>query len=169
MPRDTDVLHMQVDLRRGTSPPAWPTGVLTTSWQDSAAPSVHGLLCRAYRRGGGEVDQDYVKWMNGFTSDAEFDPAACILAWSGRELAGVALCWSSAFVKDLCVSEPQRGRGLGEALARAAMVLFAKRGAPVLSLKVEADNPSDAPRLYRRCGFEVVERISVTRHDAAGN
>jgi len=155
MPGEAEVLHMQVDLRRCTTVPAWPAGVLTTQWHDAAAPAVHGLLCRAYRRGGGEVDQDYTKWMSAFTTDPEFDPSACILAWSGRELAGVALCWSSAFVKDLCVSESQRGRGLGEALVRAAMVLFANRGARVLSLKVEADNPSGAPRLYRRCGFDV--------------
>jgi ribosomal protein S18 acetylase RimI-like enzyme len=169
MPNDTDVLRMQVDLRRCTARPAWPTGVLTTQRQDAAAPAVHGLLCSAYRRGGGEVKQDYIKWLNEFTTDPEFDPSACILAWSGRELAGVALCWSSAFVKDLCVSESQRGRGLGEALVRAAMVLFANRGVPALSLKVDVNNPSEAPRLYQRCGFEVVERITVKRHDAAGN
>jgi ribosomal protein S18 acetylase RimI-like enzyme len=159
MPEGSEVLRMQADLRRGTSAPRWPAGVLAARWQDAAASAVHGLLCSAYRRGGGEVDQDRVKWTNAFTTDPEFDPSACILAWTGRELAGVALCWSSAFVKDLCVSESQRGRGLGEALVRAAMVLFANRGAPVLSLKVHADNPSGAPRLYRRCGFEVVERI----------
>jgi ribosomal protein S18 acetylase RimI-like enzyme len=159
MLEDTDVLRMQAALRRGTTAPRWPAGVVTTEWQDAAAPAVHGLLCSAYRRGGGKVDQDCTRWMNEFTTDPEFDPSACILAWTGRELAGVALCWSSAFVKDMCVSESQRGRGLGEALVRAAMVLFANRGAPVLSLKVHADNPSGAPRLYRRCGFEVVERI----------
>src|SRR5262245_48328243 len=169
MPKDTDILHMRVGLRRCTTPPAWPTGVLATQWQDAAAPAVHGLLCSAYRRGGGEVDQDYMKWMNEFTADPEFDPSTCILAWSGPELAGVALCWSSAFVKDLCVSESRRGRGLGEALVRTAMVLFANRGAPALSLKVHADNPSGAPRLYRRCGLEVVERVTVKRHDAAGD
>ncbi len=150
---------MQADLRRGARPPVWPAAVRATHWQDTAAPAVHGLLCSAYRPGGGgEVDQDYARWKDWFTNDAEFDPSACILAWSGGELAGVVLCWSSAFVKDLCVAESQRGRGLGEALVRAAMVLFADRGAPALSLKVHADNPSGAPRLYRRCGFEVIER-----------
>jgi ribosomal protein S18 acetylase RimI-like enzyme len=160
MPRDTEVLLMRADLHRVISPPAWPRGVLASQWQDAAAPVVHELLCSAYRPGGGEVDQDCTRWVKTFTADAEFDPSACFLAWSGRELAGVALCWSSAFVKDVCVSESHRRRGLGEALVRAAMVLFATRGAAALGLKVHADNPSGAPRLYRRCGFEVVDRIA---------
>jgi ribosomal protein S18 acetylase RimI-like enzyme len=156
MSKNVHVLRMQVDLRRYPAPPAWPADIFVTRWQDTAAPAVHQLLCNAYRHGGGEVDQNYPRWVNEFTADAEFDPSLCILAWSGRELAGVALCWSSAFVKDLCVSESQRRRGLGEALVRAAMSLFSNRGARALSLKVHADNSFGAPRLYRRCGFEVI-------------
>ena len=150
---------MQADLRLSVRPPVWPAGVRTTPWQGSAATDVHALLRAAYARGGGEVEQDYARWLQEFTADSEFDPSSCILAWSGPQLAGVVLCWSSAFVKDLCVCEGQRGRGLGEALLRAAMALFANRGAPTLNLKVDADNPSGAQRLYLRCGFEVVERI----------
>jgi ribosomal protein S18 acetylase RimI-like enzyme len=151
---------MEVDLRSGVRPPVWPSDIIPTEWQDLAAPAVHDLLRSAYSRGGGDVEE-YSTWFRAFTTDAEFDPSLCILAWARQTLAGVALCWSSAFVKDLCVAEYRCRSGLGEALLRAAMVLFVERGAPRLALKVDVDNPSRADRLYRRCGFEVVERMYV--------
>jgi ribosomal protein S18 acetylase RimI-like enzyme len=159
MANHNDVLRMEADLRLSVTPPVWPAGVTTTTWQGSAEPAVHRLLQSAYSRGGGEVAEDYAKWLREFTADTEFDPSSCILAWAGPELAGAALCWSSAFLKDLCVAEWHRGQGLGEALVRAAMIVFADRGAPALALKVQADNPSGALRLYLRSGFKVVERI----------
>src|SRR5262245_64559378 len=94
------VLRMEADLRLPVSPPVWPAGIITTAWQDGSALDVHRLLRSAYSRGGGEVEQDYAKWRHAFTTDSEFDPSSCTLAWSGVELVGVALCWSSAFLKD---------------------------------------------------------------------
>src|SRR5262245_18745041 len=159
MANHNDVLRMEADLRLPVSPPVWPAGIITTTWQDGSAPDVHRLLRSAYSHGGGEVEQDHAKWRQAFTTDSEFDASSCILAWSGTELGGAALCWSSAFLKDLCVAERHRGRGLGEALVRAAMILFADRGVPTLTLKVHADNPTGALRLYLRCGFKVIEQI----------
>jgi ribosomal protein S18 acetylase RimI-like enzyme len=155
-----EVFRMEADVSADTAAPVWPAGLVTTEWRDGAARRVHRLLRNAYSAGGGDVAA-YDTWFRNFTSDPEFDGSLCILAWSGNELAGAALCWSSAFVKDLCVAECYRRRGLGEALLRAAMILVRERGAARLALKVDADNPSGAVRLYRRCGFEVTERIEV--------
>ena len=45
------------------------------------------------------------------TSDAEFDRELWFLAEpEGGSLAGAALCWTSAFLKDLVVHESWRGR-----------------------------------------------------------
>jgi ribosomal protein S18 acetylase RimI-like enzyme len=61
-------------------------------------------------------------------------------------------------VKDLVVRESWRGRGLGEALLRRALPVFAGRGESRLELKVHADNTS-AIRLYERVGMRVVETL----------
>ena len=157
--RPREIWRMRRDIDGPPEPPSWPPGFQIDEWQDAASRDVHALLVEAYRHGGGEVAA-YDVWRPGFTGDAEFDPAACRIARSadGR-LAGAVLCWSSAFIKDLCVAESFRRRGLGEALVREALCLFHARGADAVELKVQADNPTRAWALYERLGFRVVERL----------
>ena len=56
-------------------------------------------------------------------------------------------------MKDLAVRPSWRGRGLGEALLRAAFAEFRRRGVATVGLKVDADNPTGAVRLYERVGM----------------
>jgi ribosomal protein S18 acetylase RimI-like enzyme len=140
----------------------WPDGVQLRTWRDDDAPAVHALLASAYALGGGRV-ASYEIWRRSFTTDAEHDPESCFLAFHHQRLAGVALCWSSAFIKDLCVAAPYRRRGLGAALVGHALQHFAARGERVVTLKVEADNPSGAQRLYERLGFEQEAECWITR------
>ena len=138
----------------------WPAQINLRAFRAEDAEALHRLLERGYRRGGGSVDQ-FETWLPGITGDEEFDPDLCFLADSGGELAGAALCWTSAFVKDLVVHEFWRGQGLGEALLRQVFVTFAARGASAVELKVESTNPN-AIRLYERVGMRVVERLAMS-------
>jgi ribosomal protein S18 acetylase RimI-like enzyme len=138
--------------------PSFPDGVRVRTWRAGDAAAVHGLLVDAYSRGGGDV-QAYEPWRECFTNDTEFDPEACLIALgAGGVIAGVALCWSTGFVKDLCVAEPYRRQGLGEALLREQAVRFRRRGVDELELKADGSN-AVALRLYERLGFRVVERL----------
>ena len=154
-----EVWRMQAGLSGNLRQPNWPQGIVVTEWDNDAAPAIYDLLKHAYARGGGAIAPTYEAWFTSVTNDPEFDPSLCIVAVSERDIVGVALCWSSSFVKDLCVAERWRNQGLGQALLQAAMVRFADRNERLLTLKVNADNPYDAHRLYLRCGFTVVERI----------
>lgn len=129
-----------------------PAGVTTTRWRPEFARNAHALMTAAYQRGGGSVEP-FEEWLEWFTTDEEFDAESCFFAWHGAELAGVALCWSSAFVKDLCVAERFRRQGLGSALLGLCMRHFRARGHGALELRSRADNPSGANRLYHRLGF----------------
>ena len=100
----------------------------------------------------------FQRWLPATMGDPEWDPALCFLATGGVAVAGVCLCWTSAFVKDLVVDAPWRRRGLGEALLRHALGTFTSRGATALELKVHATNAS-AIRLYERVGMRMVERL----------
>jgi ribosomal protein S18 acetylase RimI-like enzyme len=140
--------------------PTWPAQIRARSFRPDDAQALHRLLEHGYRHGGGSV-APLETWLPCLTGDDEFDPAVCFVADSGSELAGVAVCWTSAFVKDLVVHEAWRGQGLGEALLRHVFASFAARGAPAVELKVEAMN-SNAVRLYERAGMRVVERLATT-------
>lgn len=131
---------------------SWPGGTILATWSDVDAPEVHALLVASYRDGGGSV-LPYGQWRSRFTTDEEFDPSTCFLAReSDGRLVGVCLCWTSGFVKDVCVAPDARGRGLGAALIGQAAGVFAHRGQRDLCLKVEAGN-AGAIRLYERLGF----------------
>jgi uncharacterized protein (DUF2132 family) len=130
----------------------WPEGVAVRTFEPSDAPAVHALLLEAYRHGGGEVPP-YPAWRPAFLGDSEFEAESCFLAFEGVELIGAALCWNTAFVKDLCVAERFRRRGIGTGLLAHALHHFAARGAPAVRLKVDADNER-ALELYGRLGFE---------------
>jgi ribosomal protein S18 acetylase RimI-like enzyme len=150
--------RMRVDLE-GNAPgePAWPEGIRVSTFRQEDAGALHALLEHGYRKGGGSVD-GFETWLPAVTGDGEFDPSLWFLARAEDRLAGAALCWTSAFVKDLVVHESWRRRGLGEALLRRVLTEFAARGAAAVELKVHATN-AGAVRLYERLGFVVVERI----------
>jgi ribosomal protein S18 acetylase RimI-like enzyme len=146
---------MRVDIDAAErSEPVFPRGITVRSFTAADASAVHALLVHGYRHGGGSV-APFEAWLPTMTSDAEFDPELWFLAESPTALAGVALCWTSAFVKDLVVHETWRRHGLGEALLRHVIAVFASRGAAAVELKVKADNPA-AVRLYERVGMRAV-------------
>lgn len=130
----------------------WPQGFTRTPLSPSLARPLHGLLRRAYAQGGGSVVPDWLDWWEGLAGDSEFEPALCFVALHGDSPAGLCLCWSSGFVKDLVVDPPHHGRGLGTALLATALATLAARGLPEARLKVWADN-LPARRLYARLGF----------------
>ena len=148
---------MRRPLEEDPPTPAWPEGIGVRCFRPEDAPGVHALLEHAYRGGGGSVDP-FEKWHLAMTSDVEFDPELWFLAEvDDGSLAGAALCWTSAFLKDLVVHESWRGRGLGSALVHQVLDEFRDRGARAVELKVASDNPSGAQRLYERLGFVLVE------------
>ncbi len=155
-----EILRMAVPVGESPAAPSWPAGVTIRPWREGDAPAVHALLVAAFA-GGRERIPPYDEWKRRFTGDGSFEPATCFLALADRGLAGAALCWREGFVKDLAVAPAWRRRGLGEALLRHAVGVFAARGVAVVSLKVDASNPTGAVRLYERVGMRVVERTRL--------
>lgn len=158
----TLVLRMRRSLSEPVVPPIWPDGIHLVPFEpERHAQQIHALLVAAYAKGGGYVEP-FAIWWPSLRDDSEYDPALCFVAVSERgDVVGVAQCWTSAFVKDLAVQPNQRRQGLGSALLREAFRAFRERGAAFIDLKVDADNPSGALRLYRAHGFEEIERYRL--------
>lgn len=133
----------------GSPPPL--AGIAVGGWASASPRELHHVMERAYARGGGVV-APFDEWYPWFSGDPEFDPTTCFVAHSADGVSGVCLCWSSVFVKDLCVHPDAQRRGVGEHLLRTAMATFAFRGEREIALKVESGN-ARAIRLYERCGF----------------
>ncbi len=146
---------MRVELADVPEPPIWPAGTHVRAFTEADAARVHALLEQGYEAGGGAVSP-FEEWRETMLADAEYDPALWFLA-EADDLVGVCLCWTSGWVKDLVVAPAWRRRGLGEALLRHAFGAFRARGLAAAELKVHADNPSGAYRLYERLGMRIVE------------
>ena len=71
-----------------------------------------------------------------------------------------------SWIEDVVVDESMRGRGIGEALVRAAVKRAQEEGAKTVDLTSRPSRES-ANRLYQRCGFEKREtniyRFSITK------
>jgi ribosomal protein S18 acetylase RimI-like enzyme len=116
------------------------------------------LLEEGYRGGGGRVSGLADRWSR-LSTDAEYHPDLVFLV-AGPSTAPVAaaICWTSAYVKDLVVARDARRQGLASALLRHVFQTFRARGADAVDLKVEATNDS-AISLYRSLGMVCVETL----------
>lgn len=152
------VLRMRRSLAEPAPEALWSAGTRLVPFEPNRhARDIHALLVEAYSRGGGYVEP-FAIWWPSLRGDPEYDSALCFIAvGENDDIVGVAQCWTSAFVKDLAVAPAARRHGLGSALLCHAFRVFRDRGSAFLDLKVDADNPSGAPRLYRSLGFREIE------------
>jgi ribosomal protein S18 acetylase RimI-like enzyme len=131
--------------------PAWPAGFVMRTMRPGDELAVHTLLATVFDDG---ADGPFEEWWPRISVDAEFDPALCFLVIDGKgRLAAAALCWATAFVKDLAVHPEARGLGIGEALMRHAFLAFRDRGASHVDLKTNTVENAAAVRLYERLGM----------------
>lgn len=65
------------------------------------------------------------------------------------------------YIDQIGVRRPHRGRGLALALLRQAFAASYRAGQPVVSLGVDADNPTGAYRLYEKAGMMPVFQVTV--------
>jgi ribosomal protein S18 acetylase RimI-like enzyme len=158
----TETILMWRLLRSAVDRPEWPDGVTVRTFEPADAAAVHALLDEAYRAWDRHyvpiAHDDWVRWMTG---DSEFDPSVWWLAERDGALAGCALHWSSGWLKDLAVRASERGRGIGAALVETGFAEFTRRGLRRVGLKVDADNPTGAIRLYERLGFKTERREGI--------
>lgn len=145
--------RLRKNLDQPIETPKWPSGFSCRTLSPGDAASVHALLRIAY---GIEHDvPGFDDWWQKFSGDTEFDARLCFLVFGDGRLAGAALCWTSAFLKDLVVHPDARRLGLGANLLRLVFCTFRERDAGTVDLKVDANN-ANAIRLYEKVGMHRV-------------
>lgn len=88
-----------------------------------------------------------------------------LVATIGSELVGTAMAGYDGhrgWVYYVAVSPQHRRQGIGRSLMRRVEEGLAKMGCPKLNLQVRALN-LDAVSFYKRLGYEVEERVSMSR------
>lgn len=153
---EREVWQLRKDVRPPQPQARWPEGVAVRTYRDEDAAAVHALLERAFADSHESV-LPFEPWLAWMTGDASFEPRSWWLAERDSGLVGVALCWREGWLKDLAVAPELRRHGLGGALLRHVFAAFHERGANEVGLKVDADNPTGAVRLYERAGMVVVQ------------
>ena len=161
-----DVLRMWRFLNGELPESRWADDTAIRTYTDSDSERVHALLDASYS----EWDENYVPlehdaWVAFMTDHSEFDPAMWFLVERDGELVACALHWKEhqkrGWVKDIVVQESERGRGIAKALLHHGFREYAARGADRVGLKVDSTNPTGAPQLYERVGFEIDRRYAV--------
>jgi ribosomal protein S18 acetylase RimI-like enzyme len=134
---------------------SWPDGTRLAALSEVDPRALHAILADAYANGFGAVAA-FAEWWASVETDEEFDPALVLVAVDPKgSPIGLALCWTSGFIKDLAVVPAWRGKGIGEALLQEVFAAFRARGLPQVDLKVVAAN-APALGLYRRAGMAEV-------------
>lgn len=98
------------------------------------------------------------------THAPNFDPTLWFLAEevAPKQLLGVCLAQLSVgngWIRTLGVRPEARRRGIGHSLLMTAFGALRDRGARWVELSVDAESPTNAPRVYQRAGMQVDRRI----------
>lgn len=101
----------------------------------------------------------FEEWWQLRESDPDLDLALWFVARHGSEIVGVARNEANrnggGYVATIGVRRPWRGRGLARALLLQSFAAFHDRGVRLVTLSVDAQNPSGATELYRSTGMHV--------------
>ena len=150
--------RMRCDLTGPIAAAPLPQGTELLPFGKTIANEARELMRRVYPDGlndGGISFEGFWAWL---TTEPEYDAELMFAALRDGMVVGFCHCWRDAFVKDLVVAPEFRRRGLGSALLTMGLAAFARRDATFVDLKTDIENET-AQSLYRRLGFEIVERV----------
>ena len=133
-------------------------GITLGIFELEEAEAFHAALNEAFADEWGWAPLPFDEWRKLRFDAPDFDPTTWFVARDGVELAGAARCeerFGGGYVGAIGVRPAWRRRGIALALLRFAFAEFRMRGASHMRLDVDAENPTDATRLYERAGMSV--------------
>ena len=111
-------------------------------------------------------EDDYQAWLK---DKDYFQPHLFQVAWDGDEIAAMVLPWvnglenesknrARAWLGDISVRLPWRGKGLAKALISRSLEMLKLMNLKEVALVVDTENPNGATKLYDTMGFVTEER-----------
>jgi len=163
--------EMAIDLGGQLAAPAWPAGIVARGFRlgvDEQA--VYQADNEAFAEHHLYQPRLYDEWRLFHLDAPDGDVSLWQLAWDGDELAGFIIPFAGdrgALIDDLGVRKAWRSRGIGRALLLAAFRTLSERGQSVARLMVDAQNVTDAVRVYEAVGMHVARRFDVLEKSLA--
>jgi mycothiol synthase len=159
---------MRVDFDGPPSSPVWPADVELRSFDPREIGHLYRAHAEAFADHWGEGVEQEDDFRHEVLASPSFDRTLWFVAWSGDEVAGYVGAElesredpARGYVSLLGVRRAFRGRGLGEALLRAAFRELAARGKHGCDLHVDAESVTGATRLYERVGMQAHPRFAT--------
>jgi mycothiol synthase len=155
---------METTLDEPPTLPRWPADISVRTFvpgRDERA--VYEAVEDAFRDLWGRPRNPFERFVRE-TKNENFDPSLWFLALQGDEIAGLVLCKTLAgegWIDVVGVRRPWRNRGLGLVLLRHAFTEYQRRNIRRVSLSVDAESITGAPRLYGRAGMRVRESYII--------
>jgi mycothiol synthase len=155
--RERAFLRLERDLDDSLEAPAWPAGIRLATFRpgiDGAA--VHAAHEEAFADHYGPAETDLGEWLESRFAHEGPDLGLWLVAWDGSEVVGGIEAMetpSGAYMGELFVRRPWRGRGIGRALMLEECAELRRRGMRNAFFGVDADNATGALRLHASIGF----------------
>ena len=163
--------EMAIDLRGAVPVPEWPQGITPRRFRPGIDDrAVYEADLEAFAEHHLFQPRSYEEWRLFHPDARDGDVTLWWLAWQEDQLAGFVIPLVGdlgAVIGDLAVRKPWRRRGIGGALMLAAFATLRERGQTVARLYVDAQNVTDAVRVYEAAGMHVDRRFDVMERPLA--
>ncbi len=153
-------LRLERDLDDGLDAPAWPAGIRVASFRTGVDDAVvHAAYEDAFADHYGSGEPDLERWLQSRFAHGSPDLGLWLVAWDGDEAVGgieATETPSGAYMGDLWVRRPWRGRGIARALMLEECAELRRRGMRTAFFGVDAANATGALQLHASLGFRSV-------------
>jgi mycothiol synthase len=155
--RERAFLRLERDLDDSLETPVWPAGIRVATFRpgvDNAA--VHAAHEEAFADHYGPAETDLEEWLQSRFAHEGPDLGLWLVVWDDSEVVGGIEAMetpSGAYMGELFVRRPWRGRGIGRALMLEECAELRRRGMRNAFFGVDAANDSGALHLHESIGF----------------
>ena len=158
--RATVYVDLEVDLREPPAAPRLPPGVeIRPLRRGRDEPAAFECADEAFAEHHFAEVEDFDEWSRRTFARRLLDTRFWLLAWHGDVVVGDALVYpgpTAPYIYELAVRPAWRGRGLGRALMLALFAALRTAGHASAWLRVDEQNRTGAPQLYRALGMREV-------------
>ena len=158
--RQRAFLRLERDLDDSFELPVWPAGLRVASFRAGVDDAVvHAAYEDAFADHYGSGEPDLERWLQSRFAHGGPDLGLWLVAWDGDEAVGgieATETPSGAYMGDLWVRRPWRGRGIARALMLEECAELRRRGMRTAFFGVDAANATGALQLHASLGFRSV-------------